>query len=72
MSLSACELSSSSVVRRALLVLRPVSSRCKSVIWFGWASSDMFSFGGDHDKCDKLNELLCQKAGFEECYDVSA
>lgn len=31
----------------------------------------IFSFGGDHEKCDKLNELLCQKAGFEECYDVS-
>ncbi|KAL7626039.1 hypothetical protein AAE478_002809 [Parahypoxylon ruwenzoriense] len=26
---------------------------------------------GDSSKCDKLNELLCQKAGFPDCYDVS-
>lgn len=32
---------------------------------------DIRSFGGDHAKCDQLNELLCQKAGFDECYDVS-
>lgn len=28
-------------------------------------------FGGDTLKCDQLNELLCKKAGFSGCYDVS-
>lgn len=28
-------------------------------------------FGDDTAKCDKLNELLCKKTGFSECYDVS-
>ena len=28
-------------------------------------------FGGDASKCDRLNELLCKKAGFSDCYDVS-
>lgn len=28
-------------------------------------------FGDDTAKCDKLNELLCKKAGFSGCYDVS-
>ncbi|RGP80521.1 adenylosuccinate lyase [Fusarium longipes] len=37
----------------------------------GTQASFLEIFGGDHDKCDKLNELLCQKAGFEECYDIS-
>ena len=37
----------------------------------GASSTDLGSFHGDHTKCDQLNELLCEKAGFEECYDVS-
>lgn len=37
----------------------------------GTQASFLEIFAGDHDKCDKLNELLCQKAGFEECYDIS-
>jgi adenylosuccinate lyase len=28
-------------------------------------------FKGDEEKCDKLNELLCKKFGFPDCYDVS-
>jgi adenylosuccinate lyase len=28
-------------------------------------------FDGDSSKCDKLNELLCKKAGFSGCYDIS-
>lgn len=28
----------------------------------------IYSFGGDHAKCDELNVLLCQKAGFKDCY----
>ncbi|KAF4337742.1 adenylosuccinate lyase [Fusarium beomiforme] len=28
-------------------------------------------FGGDHEKCDRLNKLICEKAAFEECYDIS-
>lgn len=35
------------------------------------AYSDVHSFGGDSAKCDELNKLLCQKAGFKDCY-VSA
>ena len=37
----------------------------------GTQASFLEIFGGDHAKCDLLNELLCQKAGFEECYEVS-
>lgn len=32
------------------------------------AYSDVNSFGGDSAKCDELNKLLCQKAGFKDCY----
>jgi adenylosuccinate lyase len=28
-------------------------------------------FNGDGSKCDQLNDLLCKKAGFSGCYDVS-
>lgn len=28
-------------------------------------------FHGDGAKIDKLNELLCKKAGFPKCYDIS-
>ncbi|RYP08398.1 hypothetical protein DL764_001967 [Monosporascus ibericus] len=37
----------------------------------GTQASFLEIFGGDHAKCDQLNELLCQKAGFDECYDIS-
>lgn len=32
------------------------------------AYTNIYSFGGEAAKCDKLNELLCQKAGFSACY----
>ena len=38
----------------------------------GTQASFLEIFGGDASKCDRLNELLCQKAGFTACYDVSA
>jgi len=28
-------------------------------------------FDGDASKCDQLNGLLCKKAGFSDCYDIS-
>jgi hypothetical protein len=28
-------------------------------------------FHGDGEKIDKLNEILCQKAGFPSCYPIS-
>jgi adenylosuccinate lyase len=28
-------------------------------------------FHGDTSKIDKLNELLCEKAGFPSCYEIS-
>lgn len=28
-------------------------------------------FNGDTAKIDKLNEILCEKAGFPRCYDIS-
>lgn len=28
-------------------------------------------FHGDGEKIDKMNELLCKKAGFPKCYDIS-
>ncbi|ELR09500.1 adenylosuccinase ade13 [Pseudogymnoascus destructans] len=37
----------------------------------GTQASFMEIFGDDTAKCDKLNELLCKKTGFSECYDVS-
>jgi adenylosuccinate lyase len=37
----------------------------------GTQASFVSIFGGDESKCDKLNELLCQKFGFPSCYDVS-
>ncbi|KAJ3545487.1 hypothetical protein NM208_g2484 [Fusarium decemcellulare] len=37
----------------------------------GTQASFLEIFGGDASKCDQLNELLCQKAGFSGCYDVS-
>ncbi|KAB5563047.1 L-Aspartase-like protein [Coniochaeta sp. 2T2.1] len=37
----------------------------------GTQASFLEIFHGDHAKCDQLNELLCEKAGFEECYDIS-
>lgn len=61
---------------RVPLALRPASLRCKSRLDSDlsvyWASTNRLSFKGDHAKCDQLNELLCKKAGFEECYDVSS
>ncbi|KAI5465930.1 L-Aspartase-like protein [Mariannaea sp. PMI_226] len=37
----------------------------------GTQASFLEIFGGDHEKCDKLNELLCKKFGFPACYDIS-
>jgi adenylosuccinate lyase len=38
----------------------------------GTQASFLEIFNGDSAKCDKLNELLCEKAGFPKgCYDVS-
>ncbi|KAN0080702.1 L-Aspartase-like protein [Elaphomyces granulatus] len=37
----------------------------------GTQASFLEIFKGDSSKCDKLNELLCQKSGFPGCYDVS-
>ncbi|KAH8175583.1 lyase domain-containing protein [Sarocladium implicatum] len=37
----------------------------------GTQASFLEIFKGDHAKCDQLNELLCKKAGFDECYDIS-
>ncbi|KAG5971763.1 hypothetical protein E4U55_001092 [Claviceps digitariae] len=37
----------------------------------GTQASFLEIFQGDHAKCDKLNELLCEKFGFPGCYDIS-
>ncbi|KAI0021623.1 Adenylosuccinate lyase [Xylariomycetidae sp. FL0641] len=37
----------------------------------GTQASFMEIFHGDTKKCDRLNELLCQKTGFKDCYHVS-
>ncbi|KAL6722056.1 adenylosuccinase ade13 [Lecanora helva] len=37
----------------------------------GTQASFMEIFHGDGPKIDKLNEILCEKAGFEGCYDIS-
>ena len=37
----------------------------------GTQASFMEIFKGDGDKVDKLNEILCRKAGFDACYDIS-
>lgn len=37
----------------------------------GTQASFLEIFDGDASKCDKLNELLCKKTGFLDCYDVS-
>jgi len=37
----------------------------------GTQASFLEIFGGDSEKCDQLNELLCKKAGFPGCYAVS-
>lgn len=37
----------------------------------GTQASFLEIFQGDSGKCDTLNELLCQKFGFQACYDVS-
>ncbi|KAG6063850.1 hypothetical protein E4U32_000819 [Claviceps aff. humidiphila group G2b] len=37
----------------------------------GTQASFLEIFQGDHTKCDRLNELLCQKFGFPACYDIS-
>ena len=37
----------------------------------GTQASFLEIFGGDASKCDRLNELLCQKSGFTACYDIS-
>lgn len=37
----------------------------------GTQASFMEIFHGDESKIDRLNEILCEKAGFRACYDVS-
>lgn len=37
----------------------------------GTQASFVEIFHGDTAKIDKLNEILCQKAGFKSCYDIS-
>ncbi|KAK0629503.1 L-Aspartase-like protein [Bombardia bombarda] len=37
----------------------------------GTQASFLEIFDGDAAKCDALNDLLCKKAGFPACYDVS-
>ncbi|KAL8653645.1 MAG: hypothetical protein Q9226_003769 [Calogaya cf. arnoldii] len=37
----------------------------------GSQASFMEIFHGDTEKIDRLNEMLCEKAGFESCYDIS-
>lgn len=37
----------------------------------GTQASFMEIFNGDVAKVDKLNEILCQKAGFPKCYSIS-
>lgn len=37
----------------------------------GTQASFLEVFQGDSAKCDKLNDLLCEKFGFPSCYDVS-
>ncbi|KAI4219059.1 MAG: hypothetical protein LQ349_008469 [Xanthoria aureola] len=37
----------------------------------GSQASFMEIFHGDTAKIDRLNEILCEKAGFEACYDIS-
>lgn len=37
----------------------------------GTQASFMEIFHGDGDKVDKLNEILCAKAGFPTCYSIS-
>jgi adenylosuccinate lyase len=37
----------------------------------GTQASFMEIFHGDTEKCDKLNEILCKKAGFPRCYSIS-
>lgn len=37
----------------------------------GTQASFMEIFDNDAEKCDRLNELLCKKAGFPACYDIS-
>ncbi|TDZ19606.1 Adenylosuccinate lyase [Colletotrichum orbiculare MAFF 240422] len=38
----------------------------------GTQASFFEAFFGDGSKCDKLNELLCEKTNFPACYDVSS
>ncbi len=37
----------------------------------GTQASFMEIFHGDHEKIDKLNEILCEKAGFPKAYSIS-
>ncbi|KAI1484971.1 adenylosuccinate lyase [Biscogniauxia mediterranea] len=37
----------------------------------GTQASFLELFQGDSSKCDRLNELLCEKFGFPACYDIS-
>lgn len=37
----------------------------------GTQASFLEIFNGDASKCDALNDLLCKKAGFPSCYNVS-
>ena len=37
----------------------------------GSQASFMEIFHGDSTKVDKLNQILCKRAGFQSCYDIS-
>ena len=37
----------------------------------GTEASFMDLFGGDGEKIDKMNEMICQEFGFDSCYDVT-
>lgn len=37
----------------------------------GTQASFLEVFQGDSSKVDQLNEILCRKAGFPSCYDIS-
>ena len=64
-------------IQDLLMVLEDIT-RARSDLRFrgaqgttGTQASFMEIFRGDGDKVDKLNEILCVKAGFPTCYSIS-